>query len=559
MEQISITLNPKSHEFAPPECWPRAGEGASARETQLLDTLVSWIEIHAQGLYLSGLEKSHLSNTGVSEHNALLDPDFRKYLQKPGNLFEEMQKLSATLTDSESLLLYAVLMEIELHRPRIDDLLVGDWAKQVQFDLSHALKIAGPIINYYLSKRLPPEFHKVPGKIYSEKFMDVRGLRPNTAHTQILVTEQIIYHASCAILLDALKVYKFPEIFQQTQAKFDKNKRDHRHQVWRVVTAPDFMPGQIRDEFIPPLPSNPFAGYDFGQSARILPAFVDIPLPETPNRIETQAAVVVHPENKRCLIEFYDHTLPDPVMRYAVSQDQPPMEPDAQAQVFDSLADALACWNAAPARQCPFRSEPDRHQAEVCVKPGMAYGLAQFVDVSGLLKEVSSYWASMRDHWFAKSEAFDAMLSKRYLDVYQAAARGEFDEPALSSALSALGLVLLLDQFPRNAFRGTMQMYATDAKARHIAQGALAVRYDLEVDAELRLFFYLPFAHSEKIADQDRSVMLNRLLGPSQLRHAEGHRDIIRQFGRFPHRNAVFGRTSRPEELDFLARGGFAG
>jgi uncharacterized protein (DUF924 family) len=120
--------------------------------------------------------------------------------------------------------------------------------------------------------------------------------------------------------------------------------------------------------------------------------------------------------------------------------------------------------------------------------------------------------------------------------------------------------LILLDQFPRNAFRGTKRMYATDARARSIADRAIRDGHDLAIETPLRLFMYLPFGHSEDLADQERSVELaRRSLAPVDLVHAEHHRDIIRRFGRFPHRNAILGRVSRPDEVRYLAEGGFAG
>jgi uncharacterized protein (DUF924 family) len=123
----------------------------------------------------------------------------------------------------------------------------------------------------------------------------------------------------------------------------------------------------------------------------------------------------------------------------------------------------------------------------------------------------------------------------------------------------ALALILLLDQFPRNVFRGTPRMYASDAAALKVAEAALAAGHDRHFDADLRLFFYLPFGHSEQLAHQERSVALCRELGGESLAHAEGHRDIIRRFGRFPHRNAILNRDMTAAELQFLDDGGFAG
>ena len=121
-------------------------------------------------------------------------------------------------------------------------------------------------------------------------------------------------------------------------------------------------------------------------------------------------------------------------------------------------------------------------------------------------------------------------------------------------------MLLLLDQIPRNVFRGSGHAFATDGLARHHADRALAAGHDAAFEPDLRAFFYLPFEHSEDPQDQERSVAMFEVLGDLEyLRFAELHRDIIRRFGRFPHRNAVLGRIPTPEELHFLAEGGFAG
>ena len=160
--------------------------------------------------------------------------------------------------------------------------------------------------------------------------------------------------------------------------------------------------------------------------------------------------------------------------------------------------------------------------------------------------------------WFAKDPEFDRRFRERFLALHEAAARGEL-AGWIASPYGALGLLLLLDQFPRNAFRGTPRMYDTDALARTMASAAIAAGHDQKVPVELRLFIYLPFGHSEDMADQDRSVALSLPLGERNLAHAEGHRDIVRRFGRFPHRNAILGRTTTPDEQRFLDEGGFAG
>ena len=160
--------------------------------------------------------------------------------------------------------------------------------------------------------------------------------------------------------------------------------------------------------------------------------------------------------------------------------------------------------------------------------------------------------------WFAKDAGFDQRFRDRFLADHEAAARGELAHWQ-SSPQSALALVILLDQFPRNAFRGSARMYDTDAQARKVANIAFAAGYDRDVAPELRKFFVLPFAHSEDLADQERAVALARRIGPSDLAHAEHHRDIVRRFGRFPHRNAILNRDSTPEEVAYLENGGYQG
>ncbi|MGH8530954.1 MAG: DUF924 family protein [Nevskiales bacterium] len=160
--------------------------------------------------------------------------------------------------------------------------------------------------------------------------------------------------------------------------------------------------------------------------------------------------------------------------------------------------------------------------------------------------------------WFAKDADFDRRFRERFLAQHEAAARGElFDWRA--TADGALALMVLLDQFPRNVFRGTPRMYATDALARRLADEAIRAGHDRAVEHELQKFFYLPFAHSEELADQERSVSLCSRLGQPDLAHAEHHRDIVRRFGRFPHRNPILGRAMRPEEQRYLDEGGYQG
>lgn len=172
---------------------------------------------------------------------------------------------------------------------------------------------------------------------------------------------------------------------------------------------------------------------------------------------------------------------------------------------------------------------------------------------------VVAFWRDAGpDRWFAKDEAFDRQFRAHCLDLHEAAARGGL-QSWLDDPTGALALVLLLDQFPRNCFRDTPRMFATDPQARAVATAAIEAGHDQAIDPELRVFFYLPYEHSEDPADQDRSVALSQPLSELYRKYAELHRDIIRRFGRFPHRNAILGRKTTPEEQAFLDEGGFAG
>ena len=173
--------------------------------------------------------------------------------------------------------------------------------------------------------------------------------------------------------------------------------------------------------------------------------------------------------------------------------------------------------------------------------------------------EVVSFWRDAgQSRWFRKDDAFDADFRDRFLATHEAASRGELGT-WLASAEGALALLILLDQFPRNAFRATARVYATDAQAREVADGAIRAGFDLACDPALRSFFYMPFMHSEQLHDLDRCVQLMEPLGGESLRFAIHHRDIVQRFGRFPHRNAVLGRESTAEEERYIAEGGFSG
>lgn len=160
--------------------------------------------------------------------------------------------------------------------------------------------------------------------------------------------------------------------------------------------------------------------------------------------------------------------------------------------------------------------------------------------------------------WFAKDAEFDRQFREKFLALHEAAMRGELQHWE-ASAQETLALLLLLDQFPRNAFRDSPRMYSSDGLARKIAHAAIDKGFDREIPLELRLFMYLPLGHSEELGDQERSVALSRGLGEPNLSHATGHRDIIKRFGRFPHRNPILGRKMKPDEQKFLREGGFAG
>ncbi|MGB6540336.1 MAG: DUF924 family protein [Xanthobacteraceae bacterium] len=174
--------------------------------------------------------------------------------------------------------------------------------------------------------------------------------------------------------------------------------------------------------------------------------------------------------------------------------------------------------------------------------------------------EIVSFWrAAGPQRWFEKDDDFDRTISSRFLATHEAAARGEF-ATFEASVEGALALLVVLDQFPRNMFRDSARAFATDPLARAVANRALARGFDQATDETMRQFFYLPFMHSEHMADQDRCVRLYEALGDAELlRFAAGHRDIVTRFGRFPHRNRLLGRATTPAEQEFLNSGGFAG
>jgi len=175
-------------------------------------------------------------------------------------------------------------------------------------------------------------------------------------------------------------------------------------------------------------------------------------------------------------------------------------------------------------------------------------------------EDVLAFWrAAGSDKWFARDDAFDADVEARFLPTYEAAAAGKLGAWE-ATADGALALLIVLDQFPRNMFRNSARAFAADPFARAVADRALARGFDRNFPPAEQTFFYLPFEHSEDAADQDRCVALFRACGDADLlKWAELHADIIRRFGRFPHRNALLGRATTPEEQAFLDGGGFAG
>jgi len=175
-------------------------------------------------------------------------------------------------------------------------------------------------------------------------------------------------------------------------------------------------------------------------------------------------------------------------------------------------------------------------------------------------RAVVEFWREAGyDKWFGRNADFDRQFQQRFHAVHLSAARREHEDWA-DDATGALALVLLLDQFPRNCFRQCAHSYATDGLARHYAARAIEAGLDAQVETSLRIFFYMPFEHSEDLADQQRALDLFAAIGDAEYqKYAQLHYDLIERFGRFPHRNQALGRESTQEELDYLAAGGFAG
>lgn len=180
-------------------------------------------------------------------------------------------------------------------------------------------------------------------------------------------------------------------------------------------------------------------------------------------------------------------------------------------------------------------------------------------------KEVLQFWfgatpGERRKEWFVKDAAFDEEIRTRFLALYESAAAGSLAGWA-EAAQGALALIVVADQFPRNMFRGSGLAFATDPLALKTAKRAIASGWDTSMLPVERMFVYLPFEHSESLAEQDRSVELFSPLTAfpetaDAAEYSERHRAIVKRFGRFPHRNAALGRPSTPGETEFLGQPG---
>jgi uncharacterized protein (DUF924 family) len=176
--------------------------------------------------------------------------------------------------------------------------------------------------------------------------------------------------------------------------------------------------------------------------------------------------------------------------------------------------------------------------------------------------EVLDFWIGELgpEGWYAGTAEIDAMCRDGFLDLWQAAREGGL-EHWIDGTVGTLAYLVVTDQFPRNIHRGSALAFATDPQARAAARHALAAGWDLPAPEPERQFFYMPFMHSEDIADQDLCIelMSARLAEETEdyLLHARAHREVIARFGRFPYRNAALGRVSTPAEEAFLAEGGY--
>ena len=168
--------------------------------------------------------------------------------------------------------------------------------------------------------------------------------------------------------------------------------------------------------------------------------------------------------------------------------------------------------------------------------------------------ELVTFWFSeqVKPMWFNATSAFDTELREHYADTYFAALNGELTQWE-DTPEGALALVICLDQFPLNMFRGQPESFAGEAPSRLVATRAIERGFDQQLKDIQKVFLYMPFMHSEELADQDRALELMAQAGlDDNLRWARHHREIVARFGRFPHRNAILGRESREDELAYL-------
>ena len=174
--------------------------------------------------------------------------------------------------------------------------------------------------------------------------------------------------------------------------------------------------------------------------------------------------------------------------------------------------------------------------------------------------DILKFWREAgRDRWYKRDDAFDAEVRQRYLDLWRKASAGELS-PWEATDDGALALTIVLDQFPRNMFRNDALTYASDRLARDVAARAISRGVDTRIDPTLLEFLYMPFMHSEHLPDQLRCIALfGATANTENKQYAEDHADIVRRFGRFPHRNRILGRATTPEEQAFLDAGGFTG
>ncbi len=178
-------------------------------------------------------------------------------------------------------------------------------------------------------------------------------------------------------------------------------------------------------------------------------------------------------------------------------------------------------------------------------------------DLDPRARDVLAFWfeETSPSQWFEADPSFDETIRRRFGALHEEAAQGGCDGWC-ATADGALALVILLDQFSRNLFRGKGRAFAQDAKARDVVDDAIAQNLDMMADEDLRAFFYIPYMHAEDLALQDKCIELIReRLGEASgnLPHAIWHREVIEKFGRFPFRNKALGRETTPEEAEYLA------